>query len=344
MQAPQCSVDECPNPPLAHGLCSLHTSIPPHQHHPMSGSKNGGRVTMAGEFFHSLSIGQRLGVEKFESVLPVVRVPFIQDEATFKYFNYRGKKDNTSFVYKPNNPKKPKSRLMLREELVEGIRNPNPLERPIVFLVTTNIPHTSIYILYGGQFYSVAFGYDTIPRYGSLYSIDIPLVLFSEARIIWIGILTDDIMIRLQGEFDLVTRIVGNFEKDRLPERLVKRLMFFHTPRVYGGLAADTIPDQWNCSKWAMYVLFGGVPPNFRQLVGKSNPGLTEDQLKLWLAAYKGKDPHEFIRVLNQINHADSPPAVMGGGRRMVNNRTRKTRQMRRSRKNNRKLSRHAHY
>jgi len=307
----------------------------------MSGSKNGGRVTMAGEFFHSLSIGQRLGVEKFEGVLPVVRVPFIRDEATFKYFNYRGKKDNTSFVYKPNNPNKPKSRLMLREELVEGIRNPNPLERPIVFLVTTNIPHTSIYILYGGQFYSVAFGYDTIPRYGSLYSIDIPLVLFSEARIIWIGILTDEIMIRLQGEFNLVTRIVGNFEKDRLPERLVERLMFFHTPRVYGGLAADTIPDQWNCSKWAMYVLFGGVPPNFRQLVGKSNPGLTEDQLKRWLAAYKGEDPHEFIRVLNEINHADSPPAVMGGSRRMV---TRKTRQMRRSRKNNRKLSRHAHY
>lgn len=337
MQAPQCLIDECPNPPLAHGLCSLHTSIPLEHHHPMSGSKNGGRVTMAGQFFQSLSTKQELGVEKFEGVLPVVRVPFIQNEATFKYFNYRGKKDNKSFVYKPNNPNKPKSWLMLREELVEGIRNPNPLERPIVFLVTTNIPHTGIYILYGGQFYSVAFGYDTIPRYGSLYSIDIPLILFSEARIIWIGILTDDIMIRLQGEFDLVTRIVGNFEADRLSDRLVERLMFFHTPRVYGGLAADTDPAQWNCSKWAMYVLFGVIPANFRQLVGKSNSGLTQDQLTRWLNAYKGEDPHEFIRVLNEINHADSPPAVMGGRRRrMVNNRTRmkrKTRQMRRSRK-----------
>jgi|UniRef100_A0A6C0M2Y0 hypothetical protein len=311
----------------------------------MSGSKNGGRVTMAGEFFHSLSIGQRLGVEKFEGVLPVVRVPFIRDEATFKYFNYRGKKANksrksrksssmmseASFIYKP------KSRLLLREELVAGIRNPNPLERPIVFLVTTNIPHTGIYILYGGQFYSVAFGYDTTPSIGSLYSIDIPLVLFSEARIIWIGILTDDIMIRLQGEFDLVTRIVGNFETDRLSDRLVERLMFFHTPRVYGGLAADTDPTQWNCSKWAMYVLFGGVPANFRQLVGKSNPGLTEDQLKLWLAAYKGEDPHEFIRVLNQINHADSPRAVMGGGRRMMNNRTRMKRKPIKMRRTTRK-------
>jgi len=138
MQAPQCSVDECPNPPLAHGLCLLHTSIPLEHHHPMSGSKHGGRVTMAGQFFKSLSTRQLQGVDKFEHVLPVVQVPFIQDEATFKYFNYRGKKDNTSFVYKP------KSRLMLREELVEGIRNPNPLERPIVFLVTTNIPHIHI--------------------------------------------------------------------------------------------------------------------------------------------------------------------------------------------------------
>lgn len=336
MQAPQCSVDECPNPPLAHGLCSLHTSIPLEHHHPMSGSKNGGMVTMAGQFFQSLSTRQLQGVDKFEHVLPVVRVPFIRDEATFKYFNYRGKKDNKSFVYKP------KSRLTLREELVAGIRNPNPLERPIVFLVTTNIPHTGIYILYGGQFYSVAFGYDTTPSYGSLYSIDIPLVLFSEARIIWIGILTDEIMIRLQGEFNLVTRIVGNFEADRLSDRLVERLMFFHTPRVYGGLAADTIPDQWNCSKWAMYVLFGVVPANFRQLVGKSNPGLTQNQLTRWLNAYKGEDPLEFIQVLNEINHADSPPAVMGGRRRRMV--TRKTRQMRRSRKNNRKLSRHAHY
>ena len=197
-------------------------------------------------------------------VREVVRVPFIPDESTFRYHNYRGPKDAESFSYKP------KSRLTLREELVEGIREANVLDRPIVFLVATNIPHTGLYILYGGQFYSVAFGYDTFPEFGSLYSIDIPLIKYSEARIVWIGILTDAIMIRLQKEFDRVTDIVANFEDADVAGQplIVDRLMFFHTPtRVYGGVGADSNPDEWNCTKWAMHILFGDrMPANFRGL------------------------------------------------------------------------------
>lgn len=303
MQAPQCLIEECPNPPLAHGLCSDHTKIEDTYHHPMTSRKNGVDVIMAGPFFDSLSRKQKPGVEKLEQVLPVVQVPFIRvehDDHAFKYYNYRGPKDAESFSYKPT------SRLTLREELVEGIRQANVLNRPIVFLVVTNIPHTSIYILYGGQFYSVAYGYDGSPAVGSLYSIDILLKHVSEARIVWVGILTDAIMIRLQKEFDEVTDIVGNFKNaDVAGEQfIVDRLMFFHTPRVYG---ADSNPAEWNCTKWAMHVLFGGMPKNFRELVSRTNPGLTREDLTRWLTAYKGNDQAEFIRVLNDINHASFP-------------------------------------
>jgi hypothetical protein len=294
-------------------------------------------VTMAGQFFDSLSTKQPLGVEKLEQVLPVVRVPFIQDESTFKYHNYRGPADAASFI---RDLKKPKTKLKLREELVEGIQDPNVLDRPIVFLVATNIPHTGIYILYRGQFYSVAFGYDSSPDTGSLYSIDIPLIQFSEARIVWIGLLTESIIERLQAEFDLVTHIVGNFEADaRGKQPLVERLMFFHTPRAYGGIDADSSATQWNCTKWAMHILFGdGMPANFRDLVSRTNPGVTREKLTLWLTAYGGRDPDAFMRVLHEINDASFPRVSRGGRRRcMTNNRNRmkrKIRKMRKTRKN----------
>lgn len=250
-------------------------------------------------------------------MLPVVRVPFIYDETTFKYFNYRGPKDAASFNFTPTEP------LRLREALVEGITDRNPLERPVVFLVATNIPHTSIYILYQGQFYSVAFGYDSTPNVGSLYSIDIPLIQFSEARIVWIGILTEAIIQRLQSEFNQVTQIVGNFEVGQ--QFVVDRLMFFHVPRVYGGIRADTDPTQWNCTKWAMQILFGHeIPANFRELV--SNPGLTEDQLIRWLNAYGGDDPDAYMRILNEINHASFPRVSMGGRRKRMTNNTNRNR------------------
>ena len=310
----QCSVEGCPNPPLAHGLCSDHSRISLVHHHPISGHRNGGVITMAGQFFHSLSMKQPQGEEKLEEVLPVVRVPFIRDEATFKYHNYRGDPGDRSFIRDLK-----KTKLKLREELVAGIHDANVLDRPIVFLVATNIPHTGIYILYGGQFYSVAYGYDTTPATGSLYSIDIPLIQFSEARIVWIGILTDAIVGRLQAEFDRVTHIFGNFKPADVAGKplIVDRLMFFHTPRVYGGVGADSNPDEWNCTKWAMHVLFGErMPANFRDLVSRTNPGLNGELLTRWLAAYSGRDQSEFRRVLRDINHASFPRISAGGRRR----------------------------
>ena len=114
--------------------------------------------------------------------------------------------------------------------------------------------------------------------------------------------------------------------------------MFFHIPRAYGGVGADSNPDEWNCTKWAMHILFGDrMPANFRDLVSRTNPGLTREQLTRWLNAYRGRDQGEFIRVLNDINHASFPKFSRvsrgsAGGRRMTKRKPikmRKTRKMR---------------
>ena len=335
MQQQTCHIPGCQNPSLPHGLCLEHTRIPENQLHPISGFRKGVDVIMAGQFFNSLSL-RRSVEEDLEQVLPVVRVPFIHDENTFSFHDYQGPRDAESFNFTPTEP------LRLRDDLVDGIRQPNVVDRPIVFLVVTNIPHTSLYILYGGQFYSVGFGVhilDNGSRQGALYSIDIPLTQFSEARIVWIGILTADIIERLQIEFGMVQRIVG-FMDDGPPT--VSRAMYFHTTRVFAGRIADNVSDlnQCNCTKWAMLILFGvdDIPTILRELVDRRNPGLTKHQLRLWLYAYHWGDPTKFINVLNKINDPSFIRASMGGRRRrMTNNRNkmkRKTRKMRRSRKN----------
>jgi hypothetical protein len=334
MQQQKCYIPGCQNQSLTHGLCLEHTRIPDNQLHPTSGIRKDVTVTMAGLFFNSLSVTQ--SVEEFlEQVLPVVRVPFIPDEKTFRFQNYQGHRDDDKFEITPTET------LRLRDELVEGIREPNVVDRPIVFLVVTNIPHTSLYILYGGQFYSVGFGVhrlDDGSRCGALYSIDITLTQFSEARIVWIGILTGDIIGRLQDEFNMVQRIVG-FMDDGPP--IVDRAMYFHTTKVFAGRIADHVSDlnQCNCTKWAMFILFGvdDIPITSRELVDRRNPGLDERQLMLWLDAYRMGDPKNFISVLNQINDPSFIRAMGGRRRRMTNNRNkmkRKTRKMRRSRKN----------
>jgi hypothetical protein len=327
----KCVAEGCPNASVLHGLCLYHYD---QTIHPSSGIRHGRLVTMAGKLFDSLTYGAKMSREddagnlvEVTPVLPMVTVPFITEQDPD--FVYTGASGNDAQPVKPNV-------LRLREELVKGIQDPNPLNRPIVFLVVTNIPHTSIYILYRGRLYSVGYGYLTyggVTR-GALYSIDIPLEMQLEARIVWIGILTSQIMVRLQHEFDQVTEVAFNrIHITRPPPPLVDRLMFFYIPKTYGGLTADTSATAWNCSKWAMNVLFGDKkPPNFRELVSRTNPGLTEDQLTLFLEAYRGKDSGLFIRVLKEINDKRFPPT--GGRRRRMTNNNRmkgKTRKMRRT-------------
>ena len=147
MQAPKCSVDECLHKQFLHGLCLHHYD---ETLHPSSGMRHGRVVTMAGKLFSSLTYGAKMEQEddagqpiEVTPVLPVVTVPFIHEQDP--YFIYTGPIGDRQ-------PVEPHV-LRLREELVTGIQEKNPLNKPIVFLVITNIPHTSIYILHQGRLY-----------------------------------------------------------------------------------------------------------------------------------------------------------------------------------------------
>jgi hypothetical protein len=268
----------------------------------------------------------------------MVTVPFIREQDP--HFIYIGPIDIDPTTLRQQQPVESHS-LRLREELFTGIQEKNPLHRPIVFLVITNIPHTSIYILHRGRLYSVGYGYYGEPD-GALYSIDIPLGITSEARIVWIGILTSAIMLRLQHEFDQVNEVsflsTNITDDESNPVTVVDRLMYFMVPnKPYGGTSADASAIEWNCTKWAMNVLFGDKKPaNFRELVSRTNPGLSEGQITEFLEAYRGTNIEKFIDVLKRIKNPRFP---MGGRRRRMTKRkpikmrktrrTRKTRRMR---------------
>jgi hypothetical protein len=351
MQAQQCLAENCFHAPILHGLCSSHYEL---TIHPSSGVRGGRVVTMAGKLFDSLTYGAIMQQEDestgrtrdVKPVLPMVTVPFIREQDPyFIYIDPRGIDPTRNRQQQPVEP----HALRLREELFAGIKERNSLDKPIVFLVVTNIPHTSIYILHQGRLYSVGYGYYGEPA-GALYSIDIPLGTSFESRIVWIGILTSAIMLRLQHEFDQVTEVYfiaktlrdekGKIVKDAesKPITVVDRLMYFMVPKPYGGSSADASATEWNCTKWAMHILFGDKKPaNFRELVSRTNPGLSEDQLGDFLLAYRSgkrdKDSNDrLLRVLDEINHASFPR----GGRRMRITK-RKPIKMRKTRKINRK-------
>jgi hypothetical protein len=355
MQAQHCSFQNCFHAAIINGLCSRHYD---EQIHPSSGVRYGRVVTMAGKLFETLTFGAIMQQEDesgrtmgMKPVLPMVKVPFIFEQDPD--FIYVGPIDDIDPTRNRQQQRVEPHALKLREELFTGIMEKNSLDKPIVFLVVTNIPHTSIYILHQGRLYSVGYGYYGEPA-GALYSIDIPLGTNLEARIVWIGILTSTIMLRLQHEFDHVTEV--NFiakplrdeegkivtDEESKPITVVDRLMIFMVPKPYGGPSADASATEWNCTKWAMNILFGGKKPaNFRELVSRANPGLSEVQLANFLSAYRnGKRDKAsndgFLTVLDQINHASFPR----GGRRMritkrkpikmrKTRRTRKTRRMR---------------
>jgi hypothetical protein len=297
-----------------YGLCSEHFFPSPELCEMRSSvfiDKRNCCVTRAGEFLKEFAF------DPF--VYPVVeKLPFIVDEAEFLVpMDELPHLENN--VWEPN----PKQQLELRHSLYEASKSRHNINKPIVFLVVTNIPHTSLYILNAGRLYSVGFGY--INSEGAMYSIDIPLDCFSEARIVWIGVLTETIAKRLQEDLRKVRKVTYDVDLTPCPPDYYKvnRHMIFHLPsKPYGGPAADSNPAQWNCTKWAMHILFGDrKPANFRELVSRTNPGLSQDQLKRMLIAYKGKVDHEFIKVLHEINDASFPRDMSGGRRRITNNR-----------------------
>jgi hypothetical protein len=138
-------------------------------------------------------------------------------ETDFEYSNlyeqYKIKKGSGIDEYRY--PLRPGT-IMVRDEIMTCLANKGA-DRPLVFLVSTILPHTGIYIACNGKIYSFGYGYydmnvETGIGRGAIYSVDIELMsrsqeMYFESRILWIGVLTIDIIMRLNSVIQRVSEI-----------------------------------------------------------------------------------------------------------------------------------------
>lgn len=359
MEHHKCIIELCKNDAVQYGLCEIHLHLPLRQHfqtHALRFNTAGKQymASIAGRFFSSIIFGPGKPGELGKRILPVAKLPFTSGP-------------ENDFIYDPRviDPAKIKieleplegggvvplhvytlsqGELQVRNEIVQAIFRPKMLERPIVFMVVTNQPHTGIYIWLDGHLYSFGYGYsDDVPgpiRRGSIYSIDLLLRTDAEARIVWVGMLTPYIIQRLQEELNKVTQIEFFVEKDDLDGvevDVVDRETDFIIPdRPYGGFAADTDTMLWNCTKWSMHILFGSEPANFRELVGRDR-GIPERFLLYMMRSYQENQVMDFLTILANFNqpfataqstaewaeYLKSLSSRSGGRKRVLNTRNR---------------------
>ena len=198
--------------------------------------------------------------------------------------------------------------LKINEKLLEGVKMRNIFDRPVVYLVHFVIqnssgktfPHTGICVVYRGEIYTIGYGYsiftEGIPAYtyiqeediethGTYYSPDLQIDDGKlKSVILWFGILTTDILDRLKEEINsnvkhirFVTKptpIEDEAKKDTI-QIDSKHTITFINIRTYVDFAdeRDNFPNEWNCHKWALYVLFGGNDA----LIGKVTKAETDE-------------------------------------------------------------------
>jgi hypothetical protein len=279
------------------------TPTPTQDSTPIQHPANVGIKANANQLFH-LFLGKE---PDNELIRPVIHAPFVNNETEFRYNGLTGK------------PK-----VSLRDEIYQGIDEENNVNKPIVFLVSTNIPHTSIYILYNEQLYSI--GYIQMDKEGgaALSSIDIPLDYRKTSRILWVGILTRDIADRLSADIDTNTKIMF----DLFPESdKIRRNIKFFIPKKYGMES-----ENWNCFKWTMHILFGNTMDpeiyqdlfNSLKMIKKTDDyGVATEQLSDLASAYISKDVDRYMDLLTSINDHEPRFPRSGGRRRIINNRIR---------------------
>jgi hypothetical protein len=186
-----------------------------------------------------------------------------------------------------------KDELQINEKLLEGLEEKNIFDRPVVYLVHFVIrnssgetfPHTGICVVYRGEIYTIGYGYsirkeeisafiytpeEEIKKYGTYYSPDLQIDDGNlRSVILWFGILTEDILNRLKEEINSNVTNIRFVTKPTKKEDEAKKdtvqidsnhTITFINRRNYVDFAdeRDNFPNEWNCHKWALYVLFGG--------------------------------------------------------------------------------------
>ena len=299
--------------------------------HPMDGVKamfpfEGERVNSRGEtvqtqmvrqLFNILTTGNTMhdGIKPLEQkILPVYRMPFVSDPES--EFIAKGDEIRKIKIGNPMSTYIPEpGEIKIRDEIVEAVNSPEMLDRPLVFLVNTNIPHCGIYILVGGILYSFGYGGDgpagqgsDVVSHGAIYSTDLLMKDDQAARIVWVGILDKELLARMNAKFATVSEIKFTVRKV-MGENIISRNSVLLIPDKYSRVSAEGNDLYYDCFKWALEVfdILRGIQDNYRAFfMTQIDSEIIHQLLKCYL--YSGKDippdilQEEFLQILKIAN------------------------------------------
>lgn len=284
--------------------------------------------TSAGKFFKNVTIpsgrGPELKILDFQlRMRPIIKLPFTNDTGPINDYIYKEDTLQTVLISRQDRMKKyqysvTKDELKINQELLESLKTENLFDKPLVFLVhsyfqSRNTPHTGIYILYGGNLYTIGFGYsifserypkniyvpeENIEKFGTFYSPDLQFDPNNPSVILWVGLLTSEILNRLQDDIKNViyirffTNCVKREEDGREVDVVQNNSKYYITlinNRIYDLYAYEhdlgideKDKTEWNCHKWALYILFGSIDAIIGEVTddmvvtfNKSNKGST---------------------------------------------------------------------
>lgn len=266
----------------------------------------GRNITSAGKFFKNVTIqsGREPAISRLDFQLrmrPIIELPFITGPPND--YTYEHKPEETELISKKVQMKKYQysvtddKKLKINENLHDSLKTQNLFDIPLVFLVhsyfqTRDTPHTGIYILYGGYLYTIGYGYsifsehypqgryvpeEEIKKRGTFYSPDLQLDPNNPSVILWVGLLTSEILDRLKRDIEDVKyiRFFTNSVKMKKDGLEVEVDVVQNNSKYYITLINNRIYDlyayehdlgidekdktEWNCHKWALYILFGSI-------------------------------------------------------------------------------------
>jgi hypothetical protein len=174
-------------------------------------------------------------------------------------------------------PQDSKKRVSFNYELIEAVRTAhNEYDKPLVFLVTTGLPHTIIYIIHNTKVYTIGFGFnDSLGQgkvMGTLYAVGLRKIghifenlkgaLYSadhlmpgtshDAKVAWVGFLNNEIIESIEEDLKSTEGILYSGTINDAGGYTVSPMCTLLVPRRYcEGAGFIDKNGSSNCLLWA---------------------------------------------------------------------------------------------
>jgi hypothetical protein len=263
-------------------------------------------------------------------------------------------------------------------QLAEAAQETDLLKRPLVFLVTTKLPHAIIYIVHEGQFYTVGYGFlrgdqlkntihDSFQRVGkddlahsfeklrgAIYTADaVAPDETRDARIAWVGFLNMDMVNRMQQFLNSAVSIIYNGNKQS-SNYYVSSDAYIKVSQMYleaAGFIMFGRDTYFNCLIWAQKMLNININCGYLGNPGDCKPVSVTQFNKLKANLNSPNLPQvvseiqQTVELKNICTRVGKAIGICGGGRRKRNNtrktKTRKGKSQKRKTRKGKKTRRH---